>query len=91
MPKGEFNKLLSDFIEITLQNGCSSKFSLIFRPPFPKKTSGGLLQNRLITMSISSDECMNNLCCTSGTILGSCESSVSVTISSQLPEPVSII
>ena len=37
-------KLQSNFIEITLRHGCSSVNLLhIFRAPFPKNTSGGLL------------------------------------------------
>ena len=39
-------KIQSNFIEITLQHGCSPVNSLhIFRAPFPKNTSGGLLLN----------------------------------------------
>ena len=37
-------KLLCNFIEIILRHGCSTEYSLcIFRTPFPKNTSGGLL------------------------------------------------
>ena len=37
-------KLQSDFIEITLRHGCSPVNLLhIFRTPFPKNASGGLL------------------------------------------------
>ena len=37
-------KLQSNFIEITLRRGCSPVNLLhIFRTPFPKNTSGGLL------------------------------------------------
>ena len=37
-------KLLCNFIEITLQHGCSPVNLLhIFKTPFPKNTSGGLL------------------------------------------------
>ena len=44
MPKGDFNKLQSNFIEITLRRGCSPVNSLqIFRISFPKNISGGLL------------------------------------------------
>ena len=40
MPKCDF----SNFIEITLRHGCSSVNLLhIFKAPFPKNTSGGLL------------------------------------------------
>ena len=38
-------KLQSNFIEITLRHGCSPVNLLcIFRTPFPKNTSGGLLR-----------------------------------------------
>ena len=40
-------KLQSDFIENTLQHGCSPVDLLrIFRTPLPKNTSGGLLLTR---------------------------------------------
>ena len=43
-PKCEFKKLQINFIEITLQNGCSPVNWLhIFETPFYKNTSGGLL------------------------------------------------
>ena len=46
MPKCDFNKVVNNFIEITLRHGCSPVNLLhIFRPPFPKNTSGGLLLN----------------------------------------------
>ena len=46
MLKCDFNKLQSNFIEITLQHGCSPVDLLhIFRTTFPKNTSGGLLLN----------------------------------------------
>ena len=37
--------LLSDFIEITLWDGCSVDLSHVFRTPFCKNTYGGLLLN----------------------------------------------
>ena len=44
MPKCDFNKLLCNFFEITHRHGRSSVNLLyIFRTPFPKNTSGGLL------------------------------------------------
>ena len=44
MPKCDFNKVASNFIEITLRHGCSLVNLLqIFRTPFPKNTSGRLL------------------------------------------------
>ena len=44
MPKYDFNKVASNFIEITLRYGCSPVNLLdIFRTPFHKNTSGGLL------------------------------------------------
>ena len=46
MPKCDFNKVASNFIEITLWHGCSPVSLLhIFRTPFPKNTSGWLLLN----------------------------------------------
>ena len=45
-----FIMLLCNFIEITRRHGCSPvKLLLIFRTPFLKNTSGGLLQERLMT------------------------------------------
>ena len=42
--KCDFNKDASNFIEITLRHGCSPVNLLhIFRAPFPKNSSGGLL------------------------------------------------
>ena len=44
MPKCDLMKLQSNFIEITLRHGCSPVNLLqIFRAPFPKNTSRGLL------------------------------------------------
>ena len=46
MPKCDFNKVAKQniFIEILLRHGCSPVTLLhIFRTPFPKNTSGGLL------------------------------------------------
>ena len=44
MPKCSFNKVAWNFIEITLQHGCTPVNLLhIFRTPFLKNTSGGLL------------------------------------------------
>ena len=44
MPKCDFNKIAKTFIEITLWHGYSRVNLLyIFRTPFPKKSSGGLL------------------------------------------------
>ena len=44
MPKCDFNKVSSNFIEITLGHGCSSINLLhIFRTLFPKNNSGRLL------------------------------------------------
>ena len=44
MPKCGFNKVASNFIEITLRHGCSPVNLLhIFRTPFSKNTSGWLL------------------------------------------------
>ena len=44
MPKRNFNKLQSNYIEITLQHGRSHVDLLyIFRTPIPKDTSGGQL------------------------------------------------
>ena len=46
MPKRDFNKVASNFIEITSRHGCSPvNLVHIFRMPFPKNTSGGLLLN----------------------------------------------
>ena len=44
MPKCDLIELLCNFIEITLRHGCSPvNLLLIFRTPFPRNTSGGLL------------------------------------------------
>ena len=44
MPKCDFDKVASKFIEITLRHGCSHVNPLhIFRKPYPRNTSGGLL------------------------------------------------
>ena len=44
MPKCDFNKFASNFIEIALRHGCSPVNLLhIFRAPFLKNTSGRLL------------------------------------------------
>ena len=44
MPKYHFNKVACNFIEITLRHGCYSvSLLLIFRIPFPKNNSGGLI------------------------------------------------
>ena len=43
MPKCDFNKVVSNFTEITLQNGCSPVNLLhIFKTHFYKNTYGGL-------------------------------------------------
>ena len=45
MPKCDFNKLLCNFIEVTLRHWCSPvNFLHIFRTPFSKITSGRLLR-----------------------------------------------
>ena len=44
IPKWNFDKLLCNFIQITLRHGCSPVNLLhIIRTPFPNNTSGGLL------------------------------------------------
>ena len=44
MPKCDFNKVASNFIEIALRHGYSPVDLLhIFRKPFPRNTSGWLL------------------------------------------------
>ena len=44
MPKCDFNKVASNFIEIAIWHGCSPVNLLrIFRTPFPRNTSGWLL------------------------------------------------
>ena len=44
MPKCDFNKLVNNFIKITLRHGCSSvNLIYILRMPFPKNTPGELL------------------------------------------------
>ena len=44
MPKCDFNKVASNFIENTLRHACSPVNLLhIFRTPFPRNTSGWLL------------------------------------------------
>ena len=63
MPKYDFN----NFIEITLRHGCSLVTLLhIFRSPFPKNTSGGMLlvETSFIVLITSSDENIdiNNEC-----------------------------
>ena len=47
MPKCDFNKVASKFIEISLWHGCCPVSLLhIFRAPFPKDISGGLLLSK---------------------------------------------
>ena len=47
-------KLLWNFIEIVLRHGCSAVYLLhIFRTPFPKTTSGWLLLNVLLKVTLS--------------------------------------
>ena len=44
MPKWDLNKLQSNFIEIAFRHGCSPVNLLhIFRTPFPKNNSRGIL------------------------------------------------
>ena len=44
MPNCDFNKVARNFIEFTIRHGCSPvNLLLIFRPPFCKNTSKGLL------------------------------------------------
>ena len=46
MPKSDLTKLISNFIEITLWHWCSLvNLMHIFRTPFPKNISGGVLLN----------------------------------------------
>ena len=46
MLKCDFNKVALQLIEITLRHGCSPVYLLhIFKTPFYKNTSGGLLLN----------------------------------------------
>ena len=48
MPQCDFNKVASNFTEIALRHGCSPVNLLyIFRIPFPRNSSGWLLQNCL--------------------------------------------
>ena len=52
MPKCDFNKLQSNFIEIILWHGCSPVNSLhIFRTAFLKNTSGWLLLSNILGRS----------------------------------------
>ena len=54
MPKCDFNKFQSNFTEITLRHGCSPVNLLhIFRTPFPKNTSRGLLLELLSRLQYS--------------------------------------
>ena len=56
-------KLLCNFIEITLRHGCSPVNLLhIFRTPFPRNTSGGLLISspRLLSVTISTDQLLKD-------------------------------
>ena len=54
MPKFDFIKIALHFIEITLRHECSSVNLLyIFRAPFYKNTSGGLLLNVRASLNIS--------------------------------------
>ena len=50
MPKHDFNKVESNFTEIALRYECSPVNLLhIFRTPFPKNTSGGLLLPTIVS------------------------------------------
>ena len=51
MPKCDFNKVASNFIEIALRHGCSPVNLLhIFKAAFPKNTSGRLLDFNTINV-----------------------------------------
>ena len=51
MPKCDFNKVASNFIEIALRHGCSPlKLLQIFRTPFPKDTYRQLLLLIMMTL-----------------------------------------
>ena len=68
MPKCEFNKvaikLQSNFIEIALWHGCSPlNLQHIFRTPFPRNTSGWLLQYIVIKTSEPLSSLNTSLCC----------------------------
>ena len=46
-------KLICNFIKIALRHGCSANLLQIFRTPFPKNTSGGLLLELVLRSSHS--------------------------------------
>ena len=53
-------KLQSNFIEITLRHGCSPENLLfIFRTPYPKNISGGLLLQIKFSFNDLSGQCEN--------------------------------
>ena len=54
MPKQDFNKVASNFIEITLWQGCSPVNLLhIFRTPFYNNISGELLMKVVIILCVN--------------------------------------
>ena len=57
MPKCNFNKVDTKFIEITIRHGCSLINLLhIFRTGFYKNTSGGLILNSEVWRYLNSNE-----------------------------------
>ena len=59
VPKSDFNKVAMEFFEITLQHKCSPVSLLyIFRAPFPKNTSGGVLLSLLIKIDYGHEKKM---------------------------------
>ena len=64
MPKCDFNKVASNFIKITLWHGCSPVYLMhIFRILFPKKTSGGLFLENVVSFCSTNIPVANGVGC----------------------------
>ena len=64
MPKCDFNKVASNFIKITLWHGCTPvNLMHIFRILFPKKTSGGLFLENVVSFCSTNIPVANGVGC----------------------------
>ena len=54
MPKGDFNKVAKNFIEIAFRHGCYPVNLLhIFRTPFPKNSGGRVLLHNVLFATLN--------------------------------------
>ena len=64
MPKCDFNKVASNFIKITLWHGCTPvNLMHIFRILFPKKISGGLFLENVVSFCSTNIPVANGVGC----------------------------